>query len=245
MADCARGCAVPCRCTECAAAGVPIHEPKRSPVGDGGVLCDRDERRLTRMLVQIRDELPDLAGPFGLLVRHTGERVGSYQSRVSASPALIRLDVLAMFDPAGMLDPETGLRNIEHALGGWAARLRDHLAGLSADDSPDDWEPWADWLINRSADLMRYPYLDDVYAEVVDLHRLVMRAAGYDTYAGALGRCLQTWTRVSTDGADPVVVRCEQIVYAQPGQHQVRCRRCGRTYSGVDRLRLKHQADRC
>lgn len=229
MADCLRGCATPHRCTNCLA-GRAEHPPRLSAATrKGGRLCAPCERRLFKLLEDLRDELPELYVREALEVQHTGEREGSFRSRGSqGSPALIRLDVLAMISPESRPD-ETGLTHIASAIGSWVGEL----SGFRGDAGTllDQWDKLVTW--ERVAECMD---------EVIVLHRHVMRALGETSDARPLGRCLSTWDIPGVKpGDEPKHVECGETVWAWPGDTNVRCRRCGRVYTYRDQIRLKAQ----
>ncbi len=243
MANCIRKCATPHDCEACTA-GKATHEPKPSPASEhGGLLCDRCEGRLRQMLAEIQRDLRELHMPESLEPQRTGVRDGSFRSKgAMGSPALIRLEVMTLIAVDGAVD-ETGLGSVNAVLGGWAAQLRDHVNGWSVDESPGDWDQWWVWLIERFDDLVRWPDVDAAYTSIQQTHRHTRRAVGVEAGASLLGRCLASWTRPGViPGAEARRVECGEMVWARPGETQVRCRRCGRIYSGVDKLRLLHQA---
>lgn len=229
VADCVRGCATPHDCTNCLA-GRAEHPPVPSPAAKSSRLCRRCERRLDQVLRELERTLPELYEPAALQVQHTGEREGSFRSKgAMGSPALIRLDVLAMISPESRAD-ETGLTHIAGEISSWVRAL----AGFVGE---------AGTLLGLWDDLIKWDRIGECFEALDLLHRHVMRAVGETSEARPLGRCLSEWDTPTETPEVTEHVECGATVWAMPGDTNVRCRRCGRVYDPLGQVRLKHQSE--
>lgn len=159
-----------------------------------------------------------------------------------ASRPPIRLDAVALTDPRSAtnpppLDEARGVGLAEDAepiwpilgtLNGLANYVRRQLGHASATFVTLSGE--VGYLLGHLDRAAYEPWIDDVIADIRDLHGQA-RATAHDQPPGPIGRCLR--------------VGCDAEVYPPPPRSaKTRCPACGRTYTGLDLVRLRTQEQR-
>lgn len=231
---CIRGCVTPCQCSQCW--DQPIHEPDPRPA-ENGLLCRRDRDRLEHML----REIPDLYATLdSRLESITTDNDRVKRGKLSGSPALARLDVIAMQDPRTM--PATG--------------TPDQWGYTQADD--DIWDvagvmiQWSDCLadehdiehratdINQAVHMLlgwfdqvcHSTWIDEFFREVKIIRRQLGRAHG-ERKPRPVGKCINVLDRGDH------TIECGANLYLPVAGATIRCRDCGRRYDGADLIRLE------
>ena len=237
---CVRGCVQPCRCDECAASDRPVHAPISRRATDG-YLCRGCADRL-RMWIA---EIPDLYATLDLYEAPATEDAGRLHSAaVSGSPALIRLDVLALQDPrtsASMIPypgaepiPWDGRLYVPDEIGTWALLLAEehHI------DAPIGTLYQAAGLLTRHFDaLAASPWVDECYDAMRDIARLLKTAHGVER-PQAIGRCTNVYER------DGKTITCRASIYAGEAGSKARCQSCGQRYDGQQAMLARIQTER-
>lgn len=244
LVHCVRGCTRPNIDRETGEVGEPI--PR---IASDGLLCKKDAENLARWL----DEVENLYATLDVRMERAPEREGGgKRGKISGSPALIRLDVLAMMDPRtnpgpskpsafdGKQEPDDGLLNVPSTVSGWAEMLalEQHLSMVQVDDDSDEWVP--PFNLSEALSLLRtwmptvlqQMWVDEFYAEMKDVHSLLSRAHGIPR-PKIVGHCL------SILGEGKATHACGKALYAPEGTAVIRCSACGRTYNGLDIVRLR------
>lgn len=202
----------------------PEHDPIPSPA-TYGLLCTRCGTRLWAWLT----EIPDLYATLDTRKPDTVEQDGSRHLKVSGSPALVRLDVVALMDPR-TVHSEDGLVHVPGVICQWAQCLSDDLdlagPGSTLTEAVELLTTWWESLIKA-------PWVDEFWAEAKDVRSLLGRAHG-EKRPKSIGRCLTV-----TDKSE-----CGERLYLAEGRDTIKCRKCGRTYDGTELLRVQIQAER-
>lgn len=220
MTDCVRGCTRTCRCENC----LPLDHDNRDQIPTPaavGQLCDRCNTQLKTWFSTILDETAELTTriPDDYSWDH-GHRSG----KISGSPALIRLDVLALTDPRTMREDEGDPVNIVGVITSWA--------GLLAEEhqltSPTDTLSQATNLITIWwTTVCRSEWITDFYDDIASIHRLlgINRPRRLPR-----GRCFT----------------CDTPLYKEDGDgvDRVSCPKCERNYDGPDLVKLEIQRQR-
>lgn len=215
MTACARDCTTRCRCDECLASDTPSHGRQAVQAIDGAVLCQRCADKLLGHLTGI----PEAIGRLDTSLAARSDNDGIKHGKATGSPALLRLDVLALKDPNTRWDGSRGeLRYATGELIGWTQRLS-HELGFNAD--PITW----------FQQLITYQWSARMLDELNDLAGVLARANGETRRA--VGHCIAV---IEHDG---LYANCGTAMYAKPGSDVVQCRSCGRRYVGGDLLRVK------
>ena len=228
---CIRGCVQPCRCTECLIADKPVHAPLKSPV-DLGLLCKRCVKNLRRML----REIPDLYATLDVTPGHAASDEGVRHTKVSGSPALARLDVVALMDPRTSAtdssgEPWDGSAYIPNEVGTWALLLAEERQVTTRIATMYEAARFlTDWI----AELCASEWVDECYDALVEVEKLLKRVHG-DRRTGAVvvKRCINVYQR------DGETIECGGTIRVTQATEAVRCRRCGRRYEGYSLVALK------
>lgn len=231
--DCVRGCVRPCPCRECLGQDNPPHPPIASPA-DFGLLCRRDWSRLWAWL----SEIVELYATLDVRLKNSGDRDGSSHQKVSGSPALVDLSVVALMDPRtdpagymvnGVRVSNPGPPHIPSIVGSWARMVCEEkdldLPYGTLSEAVSVLTTWFEWICQQ-------PWVDELWAEIKDVRGLLGRAHG-EKRPQKVGRCL------TVHEVDGVMVECDRALYLPAGGQRLRCGRCGRVYDGASMLRLK------
>lgn len=235
--QCVRGCVRPCKCEDCKAADEPIHPPVPVPPKEG-LLCGRCAGRLEGWLTDVLDDTLRLDAR--RLQAGTLEGKGKHQ-KATGSPALVRLDVVALVDPRTTSvvteDAEDYPENSEdQAVIAIPSRVCS-WARLFAEDhdleSPTEMMAQAVSLLRAWWDtLVTESWVDDFYNDMEQIRRLLNNAHMVERPV-PIGHCLSVYE------VNGKMVACERPIYSQPNDKVVKCGRCGRVYRGLDKVRLK------
>ena len=231
---CVRGCVTPCVCTECLIADKPVHAPLQSQT-DLGLLCEKCVKNLRRML----REIPDLYATLDVTPAAAGPGEGLRHVRVSGSPALARLDVVALMDPRTAATDSSGeawdgSAYIPNEVGTWALLLAEERGVATRIATMYEAARFlTDWI----AELCASEWVDECYDALVDAEKLLKRAHG-DVRVKPLGKCINVYER------DGEMVACNGTLYAPDWGVEFRCRTCGRRYDGNAMLLARMQAKR-
>ncbi|SDP10076.1 hypothetical protein SAMN04515671_2936 [Nakamurella panacisegetis] len=241
---CIRGCRQP----DPAGLGRPTPSP-RWDWYTAGQLCERCTVQLWGWLGSIERDYLTLSTE----ILDSGPQERTNTGAPGASPAPLRLDVLALLDPRTTLDPEdrASVTYPPAAVRAWAANLLE----LTGDDSPIYTlggalsvlqDPWY-W-----PQLLAAPFLTDCYDEIRAITTALNRAHDRDR-AIYLGPCVSSWLPRcppwSLDwiewGADtePPELEgpldyCLAPVYRAGPDTPITCHTCGRRYGPRDVLAL-------
>lgn len=196
------------------------------PTHPGIFCCDphtQQMRNWLRMLELYTAWLPTLAGP---LRTGTVRRAPGFGS---SPPA--RLDVLTALDPRSSVqvlgedDDEQPIRSVLVALHSMCRAMREER-----DHTPPKQVTVASevgYLLGAVGWTVQQPWVDEHFEELRELHQ-DLRRLSKDSPDGALAPCL--------------TVTCGAPVYWTYGRDGgARCSGCGRSYAGVDLLRLRAQ----
>lgn len=227
---CVRGCVSPCGCTECLLADRPSHAPIKRPA-DRGLLCKQCAKQIDRMLTDI----PDLYATLDTIPAISPDDSGTSHLKVSGSPALARLDVVALMDPRTAATDSSGeewdgSEYIPDEVGTWAILLADEhdvrvkIATLY--EAAGFLQRWLD-------ELCASVWVDECYDALRAAERLLKQAHGDHRKAALVRRCINIYER---DG-NPVV--CGAPMYVESATDAIRCRSCGRRYDGYSLAVLK------
>ena len=229
---CIRGCKRPNIDKESGEIGEPI--PR---VATDGLLCKKDAENIAKWL----DDLCDLYATLDVRIEKAQEReAGGKKTKISGSPSLIRLDVMAMLDPRtrpgegfpwldGSREPDDGLWNVYQTIAGWASVLADEK---SLDSEYSDLTAAVKLLTAWLPTVYEQPWVDEFYTELRHVHGLLSRALGIPR-PKVMGHCLSILGEGSKTHA------CGQTLYAPVGTSIIRCSNCGRTYNGVEIVKLR------
>lgn len=230
IVECVRECTRPCRCDDCTIADhdAPVHPP--IPVeAETGLLCRRCADRLWAALHEIGDLY---AGLDWNLVGDYGVSEGGGGGKVTGSPALVRLDVLALTDPRTQYDPAEprGPLYVPNVVGKWAEVARRALGHTSTagDLNSALWVLVAWWQ-----QITHHVWIGQCHDEMVHVLGLLKNAHGLQPPRRArIGHCVGQVHRSSV-----VLTKvCGAPLYVDGGP--VTCRSCGRQYVGLDLVRL-------
>lgn len=254
---CVRGCVQPCRCEACKTAPQPVHGPVPRPQ-DVGLLCQRCADQLRTWV----GDLVPLYATLTLEPEHTGEREGK-RGKLSGSPALVRLDVLALQDPRTRRDDEGGPLAVEFTTSSWAGCLREELFPPPPVDDEEATNTYTrndttgtlagavNFLTIWWTGLLAQTWIDEFYRDVELMNRTLRRAHGIQN-PKPIGHCLEMV------GTPPR--RCGRALYApavkvaatsqtagykgRPVERKdqtapIRCPSCGRRYDGINLIRLR------
>lgn len=227
---CVRGCVRPCDCTECLVADKPIHAPLRREA-DLGMLCKRCVTNLTRML----REIPDLYATLDVTPAATGMGDGVSHSNASESPALARLDIVALMDPRTAATDSSreewdGSAYIPNEVGTWALLLaEEHDVRTKIATMYEATRFLTDWM----AELCASPWVDECYDALRDVERLLKRAHGERRTGGVAKICGNVYER------DGEMIACGATLYVEHASEAIRCTACGRRYEGYGLVALK------
>lgn len=218
MSACIRGCTRDVLRED----GTRDHEPQPAT---RGLLCRRCSNRITgslREIVELYSTMPIEPG------RSTGERTNS--GKRSHSPALARLDVVALTDPRTQVDHHAAgvsPRYIPDAIGGWA-RMFCEERGLTSNIGTlvEAVRLLTDW----HDEITSMPWVDEYAQELDDCMALLRQAHGANG-SRHVGNCI---TMLDTSPPE----RCGVRLYDRGDGEAIRCPRCRRYYYGNDRLRL-------
>lgn len=230
---CIRGCVTPCRCEECAVADQPVHAPAPREATDG-YLCRSCADRLMQWIADVPDLYATL-DPYE--VPATEESGRATHPEVSGSPALVRLDVLALQDPstsAGMIPypgaepiPWDGRVYIPGEMATWAQLIAEEHAVRGRFRTLTE----SCGLLQRwSRELVASPWVDECYDSVRDIVRLLHAAHG-ERRPKPIGRCIGLYERAGQ------IRECGATLYKPEPGAAIRCRSCGRRYAGIAALR--------
>ena len=241
---CIRGCTRPNIDRETGEVGEPI--PR---IASDGLLCKKDAENLAQWLSEI--ELLYTSLDVRMERAPEGEG-GGRRGKISGSPSPIRLDVLALIDPRtnagpskpsrvdGRREPDDGLINIPHALSGWAeiVAIEQHLSMVEVDEDGYEWVP--PFHLSDGLSLLRTwlptvvarPWIDEFYDEIRTIYGLLNRTLGIPR-PRIVGHC------ISIIGEGEATHVCGKALYAPEGTAVIRCSACGRTYNGLDIVRLR------
>jgi hypothetical protein len=214
---CARGCVKTIR-----------NPDTREPEGEEyipaevGDLCRSDAARLRRWI----EETPDLYAQLSVHAKpEEAEETGipAHRGKISGSPALIRLDALALMDPHSTAN---ALGEPSQLFGGDVVGVMLEFSNnlcddLSLKDRPTDLTAacralagvWYENLCSR-------PWIVDLYDTMHHIHRQLRSATGTHDPAPA-GKC-----------------HCGTRLYYTTDQNQVACTKCGHTMDGIALVRL-------
>lgn len=242
---CVRGCTKPCGCQECFENA--IHDPTPRPATDG-LLCARCSKSLWRWL----DEIPDLYATLDTRPGSVDRHEGGKRAKLSGSPALARLDVIALMDHRTMphtgkpnpvnvrygdLEPETddGILDVASVLIQWADILADDMSLTTrADDMVKAVEVLTSWWQS----LVAMPWIDEMWPAIRDVRRMLGRAHG-EQKPRPVGHCNRPIEVPTGDTRKPEIRLCGNTLYAPESGGTVRCRQCGAHYDGMAILRLR------
>lgn len=235
---CIRGCVAPCDCGACRESEQPCHPPQRRTTRDGSMLCDRCARTLQGWLADIPGLYATL-DPYHSPVADDTEPHGK-RGKLSGSPALVRLDVLALQDPrtaatSSWHEPWDGTVDVAFEMTTWAALFaRDH--GIKAPVATI--AQACDLLLTWHATLCRAPWIDECYDVVREVARQLNRAHGIGR-PQPVGRCINVYQRGGH------TIACGHALYASDGA-KIKCGGCGRHYDARQMVlvRLQEQRDK-
>jgi hypothetical protein len=231
---CVRGCVAPCGCTACQECEQPIHPPQHRP-REEGLLCDRCAVQLRRWLV----EIPELYATLDPYERPAGEEYERHgRHKISGSPSLVRLDVVALMDqrtvplakitPGVDPEPPDGLMDVAGVYCSWAGMFVEEQ-GLSSKvstltEASGVLTAWLPTLCDQ-------PWIDECWAEMRDIVRQLHRAHG-DPRPKPIGRCINVYQRGGK------TIACDAMLYAPDSGAKIRCGSCGRRYDGYGLIAL-------
>jgi len=234
--QCVRACVRPCHCSDCAGKDAPDHPPVPA-LADKGYLCQKCWSRLWSWLTEIEDLYATLDTRKSDVV----EQGESRHQKISGSPALIRLDVMTLTDPRtnpigyvgehGFVQQD-GPMYIPGEVIGWGRCIADDLG---IEGTVETMSQALSLLQHHFEDVCGAPWIDEMWPQIKKIRALLGNAHG-EKRPKMVGRCL------SVHEVDGVVVPCEQVLYLPDGGQQMRCRRCGRVYVGMDMVRVEIQA---
>lgn len=220
---CVRGCNTRCYADECLTIGWHDHDPipRRSEVG---LLCRPCADRILHALADIELTYPDL----DIHMSQRGQTEGK-RGKVSGSPALIRLDVLAMLDYRSKVGD--GVRSVLGTLDGWAQCAHDDM-GVTMPAT--NLSSVLSFLTNLHPRICEQPWIDDYFDEVTELAAMLRRATDQPK---PIGRCFGFIANKP----------CNRPLYEPvPPEVDIVCpdENCGRTYTGAELIKLQIQSER-
>lgn len=187
----------------------------------------------------LKVEIPEIMRRLSLDVTTRPRRDGVREKLAPASPALIRLDVLALMpgqSPA-VIQERSGGRLVIDSIDVWAA-LRSWGENLAADMG----KPWTGYWVLEDyfVELCGMPWIVEFYLEVSEIRRIVGRADGEDPPPRRAGRCFARWFIGCVDELPDVEVCGEALYFPATGSGHslILCRRCGYRYARRDLMRL-------
>lgn len=206
-----------------------------------GYLCVADADRLAQWIADI----PDLYTTLNPYEAPAGEDAGRiHGAAVSGSPALVRLDVLALQDPnttASMIPypgaepiPWDGRLYVPDEVGTWAALLCEEIHT----ETPIGTLYQAAGALRRHFDeLVASPWVDECYDAMKGIMRLLQNAHGVER-PQPIGRCTNVYER------DGKWITCRANIYAGEAGSKARCRSCGQRYDGQQAMLARIQTER-
>lgn len=239
---CVRGCHEPCKCSICVGRDSAVHAPVPSLTRVGtGRLCARCSGRLRSLIGEVQTRLGDLS----LDLESKPKKFGRRPPGKPTSPALIRIDVLALWSHQSNADvreirgryviDSTDVRGV---LTAWGENLAKD-SGLS-----DMWS--GAWVLEDNFDLLvQMPWVGECLDELTELAALLARTEGEESQH-VIGRCTSRWfvahPATDTEPAGLVVGACGAALYLPPSGSKAparfRCQRCGQVYDGMKLLEL-------
>lgn len=240
---CIRGCVRPCDCDQCAVQDRPVHAPIPREAKDG-LLCHRCADRMREWL----HDIPELYATLDVAARRQGDDTGvgkGKPQKAPGSPALARLDIVALQDPrtsatslpnrsTGEIEPWDGNVFIPGELGTWAMVLAEENRIRGKFDTLTE----STGLLLRWSDrLFASPWVDECYEALNDVMHLLRMAHG-EQRPRPVGKCINVYER------DGKMVACDAMLYAPSEGVRIRCRRCGSRYDGQRMLLVKMQEQR-
>jgi len=183
-----------------------------------GLLCERCAGNLHRWLQAIPD-LHTIVMSIDICQREAVIPDESTHTKISGSPALVRLDVMALQDPLSRMGD--GIIPVAPALRSWVdVYCEDH-----SQTTPAEWvDEMADFFMARWASILRRPWVDEFYNEIRDIHRMLSGISGAPK---AIGRCQ--------------VPTCQEPLYIG-ATAIISCSKCGHRYVGTELLALAKAA---
>lgn len=226
--QCVRGCTRPCGCDDCKATDEPDHAPVPVDAAEG-LLCKRCAGRLEGWLTDVLD---DTARLDTRRVQAGGDNDKGKKQKISGSPALVRLDVVALIDPRTMRDDDDNPNaplNIPGVLCSWALLLTEEHDL----DSPVQYMAQAVSLLRAWWDtLVTELWIDDFYNDMEQIRRLLNNAHMVER-PSPIGYCLSVYE------VNGKMESCDRPIYSKPNERVAKCGRCGRVYRGLDLARVK------
>lgn len=249
MTDCIRGCTRPCRCDNCLLLDPGERDPLPVPAVGDGLLCKRCSDKLHEWLSTVLDDTARL------LTRipddYSLEKPSTHR-KVTGSPALARLDIVALTDSRSAFgvanDPDRPdhqqPRNYEEnqqqnppidipgELITWAQTLADEhqlttpITNMAA--AVNLLQAWWETLTAST-------WIAEFYDRMRDIHRLLDSAHGVERRR-PVGHCLSI---IEKNGQ---TVECGQALFQDPNSPGIaiaRCSGCGRIYRGLDLIRAQ------
>jgi hypothetical protein len=203
-----------------------------------GLLCSKDARNLKTWL----EEIPDLYAQLdtrmegGYSTRYDGKT--GKTGKASHSPALVRLDVVALQDPRTLRDEDLPGEPlyIPRVVGSWAYLLAEEHDLASPTDTLVE---AVNLLLTWWSTLVAKAWVDEFFTDVHDCSKLLNRANNVER-PRSVGTC------ISIVGDAGNLRECGRQLYALEGA-AVRCASCHRRYDGMDLVRVattREQAER-
>lgn len=242
---CVRGCVKACGCAECFANAIHDPIPRQADIG---LLCRRCGDQLWRWL----DEIPDLYATLDSRPGSVERSEGGKRGKISGSPALSRLDVIALTDYRTMphtghtnpknlkygddqIETDDGIIDVAFEMVQWSDILADEV-GISgrADTLTEAVKMLTTWWTT----LLDQPWIDETWLAVRDVRRMLGRAHG-EQKPRPVGHCNRPIEIPTSDVRKPEIRLCGNTLYAPESGGTVRCRQCGARYDGMAILRLK------
>lgn len=219
---CIRGCTFPGRLMDDGTQGEAEPRPAKQ-----GLLCTGCARRLETYLEEIPDMYATLdSRPEGAFSTRYDGRSGGKKGGISYSPALARLDVIALQDPRtvaySLADPETGkhyhdgLMDVAGVLVSWATMFAEEQHVTSPTGTL--WEA-VDLLVRWFDRLTEQLWVDEMWTDVHDADQLLRRANGRPA-ARPRGHCQ----------------KCASALWGEADAVQITCNKCRITYTGAQLL---------
>lgn len=226
---CVRGCRRTCGI--CAPGDDCEHDLRRR--ADIGYLCRRCADHLTRLVKEIPDLYAQLPAADDPTQGDSGEKVK--RGKVTGSPALVRLDVLVLTDLSVFTFEGDGVMPILPALAGWGQIIEEEL-GLRPQS--DTIVGYCDLFTTWHTKIYAQPWIDEYDIDIRKMHRALRHVS---LAPRPLGRC---WGRIRNRPHGG----CGALLYPpeDPNETTIRCPNihCGRTYTGVELVKLGIQAER-
>jgi hypothetical protein len=195
------------------------------PAADGS-LCGACSSRLKRWLGSVLDDTLRLSTR---IPDNYGWDHGHTHSKVSGSPALIRLEVAALIDPRTLMDSDDTPGEPVYIIGkltGWAGLLAEehHMA------SPTDTMHDAVTLLRAQWErLVSSQWIDEFYQDLATIRQLLNRAHNRKPPLPR-GRCFTCNTQLWQEDGN--------------GMDSVECPKCERVYDHIGLVKLQLQRER-